>query len=1203
MKNSLNRNLFIGFGVSLLILIASSTASFVSIQGLLKNAEEVQHTNKVINGVHEILAAMIDAETGQRGFLLTGNDIFLEPYTGAFERASDNVERVRDLTIDNPTQQKNINGISDLVLKRFSMLRKLIDTKKVGDTISTPVLMAGKSYMDSIRRFVRNMELEEQNLLKERTESMNRFSSYTPILIIVGAVLALMITIIFYLKVKRDIADKMALQKALEDKDKEITTRIGVIRNIAGQVSDGNYSVRVQDSEKDNLGELSVSLNRMAESLQFSFSQLSEKEWLQTGIAGLNQTILDENLMTALTQKILSFTAEYTNSLSGAFYLMGPDKVLTLQTGYALQSSQVKEKLQIGEGLPGQCAISKKEILITDIKEKDIHINFTTASLSPVCVMIFPVLFENQVKGVIEIASINTYTTKEITFFKSISENIGIAINTVQNRQRLQELLEETQSQSEELMAQHAELEHINAELEAQAEELQTSEEELKVQQEELLETNSMLEERSTLLEDRNIIIQQKNIEIQKKAEDLAISTRYKSEFLANMSHELRTPLNSILLLSRLMADNNEANLTPEQVQYAEVIQSSGNGLLELIDEILDLSKIEAGKMSVEFSMTSIESITRDLQVLFEPLAKQKKVAWNIVIDDEAPGQLETDKLRLDQILKNLLSNAFKFTSAGSVKLVIDMVAEQPTMVRFQVTDTGIGIAPEKQQMVFEAFQQEDGSTRRKYGGTGLGLSISKELCRLLGGELSLTSVPGQGSTFTLILPITRKLNINVMDISSPEDLALLEEPMLESPQLQEIPRYKIDIIPNEIADDRNNITEIDNIILIIEDDTAFAKALLDYARQKNYKGIVAVRGDKGIEMARSYEVKAILLDIELPVKSGWEVMEELKKDPKTRPIPVHIMSSHQLKKESLIKGAVDFINKPVAFEHLNNIFEKIEFILGKKDNKVLIVEDNNKHAQALAYFLGTNAVNTEIYQTLDESIKSLEKKEVDCVILDMGVPDAKAYELLETVKQNGGLKDIPIIIFTGKSLSHAEEFKIKKYADSIVLKTAHSYQRILDEVSLFLHLVEQKKSLKERVDSSGKSTIIDNVLKNKTVLLADDDVRNIFSMTKALEKQQMKVIPAMDGKEALDLLSTTQLADIILMDMMMPEMDGYDTIKAIRKNPLTKNIPIIAVTAKAMTGDREKCIAAGASDYISKPVDVDQLVSLLRIWLYDKGY
>jgi signal transduction histidine kinase/DNA-binding response OmpR family regulator/CHASE3 domain sensor protein len=1202
-QSALKRNLLIGFSISLLILILSSVASYISIKNLLNSAQLVEHSNLIGKKTDGIISTMKDAETGQRGFLLTGETVFLEPYNGSYDKAMTMIADVKDLTKDNPTQQANVDTLSNIISRRFSMLQDLIDERKANAVIDISRLREGKNFMDSVRAVVNKMDTAEHELLTKRTAALNEFSAFTPILILFAALLAILITIVFYIKVRRDINDKMRLQKALEDKDKEITERIDVIQNIAEKISSGEFSIRVSDEQKDNLGSLSGSLNKMAAALETSFQALSDKEWLQSGVARLNDLMISDEGLENLAKKILAFIAGYSDSLVGAFYLVEGDGYLSLQSGFAL-NKETATKIKIGEGLVGECAATRKDILVSDISKNEIKISFASIELKPKNILVFPVLFEKEIRGVIEIATLHSYSARELDFFKRISENIGIAINTVQNRQRMQALLEETQSQSEELMAQHSELEHMNAELEAQAEELQASEEELKVQQEELLEINSTLEERTSLLEDRTHLVQEKNVEIQSRMEELALSTKYKSEFLANMSHELRTPLNSILLLSRLMSENNEKNLTVEQVQYANVIQSSGNGLLELIDEILDLSKIEAGKMSVEYLPVSIESIVEETRQLFDPVAKQKNIEWQVIVKENTlSSMIETDRMRVTQIIKNLLSNSFKFTHEGFIHLIIGTPVDKPSFISFTVKDSGIGIASDKQQLIFDAFQQEDGSTRRKYGGTGLGLSISRELAKLLGGEITLSSKIGEGSEFTLYVPISKEVALLSNDIIQ---VPAIKKKNDDNTEVEKVSnnylQYTTTDIPEEIEDDRNSINENDKVILIIEDDTAFAKALLDYTRQKGYKGLVAVRGDKGIEMANQYQLLGILLDIQLPVKNGWEVIDELKKNPKTRPVPVHIMSSFQLKKESLVKGAIDFINKPVAFEQLNTIFEKIEYVLSKKEKKVLIVEDNYKHAKALAYFLSTYNVNTEIFQTVEESVNSLRRNDVDCVILDMGVPDLKAYDLLETVKQSAGLEDIPVIIFTGKSLSSREELKIRQYADAIVLKTAHSYQRILDEVSIFLHLVEDKKGAKI-LSGSDKMGVLENVLKNKVVLLADDDVRNIFSMTKALEKYDMKVIPAIDGKEALQLLKDHPEVDIVLMDMMMPELDGYESIKSIRKNPATKKIPVIAVTAKAMTGDREKCIAAGASDYISKPVDVDQLVSLLRIWLYEKGY
>lgn len=1199
MKASLKRNLLIGFGISLLILVISSTASFFSIKNLLASAQLVDHTNEVVNKLDETMLTVVDAETGQRGFLMTGISDFLEPYSGASVKAFSTLTELKMLTSDNPDQIGNMIKLESMIKKRFARLEILIERKRAGSSIDMADLNAGKEHMDAIRATAKEMKAVENALLKTRTERLNKISGYTPIVITVAALLAIIITIVFYYKMNRDIDARSLLQNELEEKDKAISRRLIMIQDVSSRISAGDYSVRADDTGQDELGDISLALNKMAGSLERSFNDLSDREWLQTGIAGLNEAVIGNESLKLVTDKVLNFVAEYTESQVGALYINVHNEYLQLENGYALSNENKSHRVKAGEGMVGQCAKEKKQLLLKDVEEKDVLISFASAEIKPVNIIVFPLLFENQVKGVIELGSIKPYTPNDLLFFKNISGNIGIVINTVQARERVQELLEETQSQAEELMSQQSELEHINAELEAQAQQLQTSEEELKVQSEELIETNALLEERSSSLEQRNFLIQQKNAEIEKKAEELALSTKYKSEFLANMSHELRTPLNSILLLSRLLSENNEKNLSSDQVQYASVIQTSGRGLLQLIDEILDLSKIESGKMTFEFLPVPVSKITRGMDAIFAPLAKENKVEWKINVSNEIPPVIETDEQRVEQILKNLLSNAFKFTSKGSVELNINPDRNRKGYMCFSVKDTGIGISAEKQDLIFEAFQQEDGSTRRKFGGTGLGLSISRELAKLLGGEIVLHSVPGEGSEFTLCIPLKQGVEVLLKTEKSvpafPSEPAILPERELSGKKL-----FISDVIPDEIEDDRSEIVPGDKVMLIVEDDVAFAKALMDFARNKGYKVISAVRGDIGIELAQKYQPAGVLLDLQLPIKSGWEVMDAIKSNPVTKHIPVHIMSSYQLKKESLLKGAVDFINKPVAFEQLNTIFDKIKYVLDKKEKKVLIIEDNYKHAKALAYYLGTYKVNTEIFQTLEESIQSLNKKEVDCVILDKSVTEENADKLLEIIRSNKGFENLPIILFTGKSLSQPEEFKLKKYADAIVMKTANSYQRILDEVSLFLHLVQ--KSEKTANGNFEKSVIEENSLRGKTVLLADDDIRNIYSMTKALEKYQMNVVPAMDGKEALELMKSHPI-DVVLMDMMMPEMDGYDSIKNLRSRPQYKNLPIIAVTAKAMSGDREKCIAAGASDYISKPVDMDQLVSLLRIWLYEKGY
>ena len=1194
MQKSLKSNLQVGLGLSLLILFITSLASFISIRNLVKSSELVAHSNEVIFKTNQIISHLKDAETGQRGYLLTGEEVFLEPTIGAKSRALDLINEVAAETKDNAFQQKNLDKLHTIVDQRLDMIMRLIEVRTKGGDISVNALLEGKDLMDQARSIITMMQAEESRILKSRTEELNKFAGYTPILIVIAALISIFITIYFYRKVYKDFYAKMELQRALEEKNKEVDYRIGVIRDLASQISAGNYDIRLEDQQADGLGSLTGHLNAMAESLRKSFKLLEEKEWQQAGIATLNDKMVGEKTVAQLTSDVIENIVEHTDSQIAAFYLI-EDKILRLVSSFALAADHAKTKVIIGEGLVGQVADSGKLMVLNDIPQDELTISYTAGETVARYVVAVPVYRERTLIGVMEFGSLRAYSPQHLDFLKSVSHNIGIAIDVSQNRKKLQEFLEETQAQAEELQAQHSELEGLNAELEAQSQKIQTSEEELRVQQEELLQSNQELEERTSLLEEKNQMIQERNRDIQLKAEQLEQSTKYKSEFLANMSHELRTPLNSILLLSKLMSENND--LDKEYIEYAEVIQSSGQGLLGLIDEILDLSKIEAGKMKLEFTDVSIGEVATDMRSLFNPLAKNKQLQLLIELDEDVKT-LNTDKMRLEQVLKNLLSNAIKFTTEGEVRLSISR-DERGQNILFKVTDTGIGIPENKQSLIFEAFQQADGSTRRKYGGTGLGLSISRELAKLLGGEIDLTSKEHIGSEFTLVLPIER--GVPAEDESFAEPVVVKQVyPEKASETLPE--RYTVTNIPKDVEDDRDDIKEGDKIILIIEDDTNFAKTLLNFTRKRDYKGIVAVRGDLGIELANLYKPLAILLDIQLPVKDGWQVMEELKSNPATRPIPVHIMSSMEVKKESLLRGAIDFINKPVALEHMSQIFQKLEYALSRHPKKVLIVEENRQHAEALNYFLSNYNIQTQVANNVTESIGALSKQEVDCVILDMGVPDTNAYDTLETIKKTKGLEHLPIIIFTGKNLSKGEEARIKQYADSIVVKTAHSYQRILDEAGLFLHLVEEQaagtkpgKVLPERFGG------LYEVLNNKTVLIADDDVRNIFSLTKALEQHKMKVLAATDGKEALQVLKENPLVDIVLMDMMMPEMDGYETTKEIRKVPAYKQLPILAVTAKAMMGDREKCIAAGASDYISKPVDVDQLTSLLRVWLYDK--
>lgn len=1186
------KNLLFGLGISLILLFISSLASFISINNLINTSQMVRSSNTTIKDLDNLLSYVKDAETGQRGYLLTNNQEFLEPYLNAKENIAKETDDLYLKMTGTAIQNENFEKLKSTIDTRLKILDDNLAQKKRNIEVTASQLLEGKKYMDAIRLSVAKMQKEEEAILKSRTENMDKFASYTPYLIILSALLAITITLVFFRKVSRDFREKNELATALELKNKETEDRLIAIERVAEQISEGDYNILLDQNTKNSLGSVADRLNQMAQSLQNSFNLLEEKEWLSSSVAHLNDRTLGEKSMETLAADLLESVTEHTGSRVAAIYLEDNGK-LHLMGSYAAENN-IPKAINIGEGITGEAFRSSKMILVEEVPANESTISYATGKTKPKNILALPIIRNGRAIGVMELGSTTEFSPVHLTFLESIAGNIGLAFYGVQSRIKMQELLEETQAQSEELQTQHSELENINSELEAQSQKLLASEEELRVQQEELLQSNQELEERTGLLEEKNALIEERNINIQQKSQELEQSTKYKSEFLANMSHELRTPLNSILLLSKLMTESDD--LEEQYVEYAEVMQSSGLGLLTLIDEILDLSKIESGKMTLEIVEVPLEEITSDMRMLFNPMAKAKNLDLNIEIEPETSAILTTDKLRMEQVLKNLLSNALKFTSVGSITLNISNDAEKEK-INFKVTDTGIGIAQDKLRMVFEAFQQADGSTQRKYGGTGLGLSISRELARLLGGEILLESEEGVGSVFTLSVPVSA-LNATI-EPKQPNS----EIPVYSAVEIEKQPqRFISDTIPAAVEDDRENIVEGDKIILIIEDDTPFAKILLNFARSKNYKVISAVRGDEGIELAQKYKPVAILLDIQLPIIDGWQVMEALKSNPETKPIPVHIMSSMKFKQESLLRGAVDFINKPFALEQMQEVFNKLEKALDRSPKKVLIIEENEQHAKALSYYLGANNINTDIVNNVQESIDALQKQEVDCVILDMGMPGKNAYETLETIKQKEGLEHLPIIVFTGKSLSQGEENRIKKYADSIVVKTAFSYQRILDEAGLFLHLVEEKnKKDKEQFGGFQNLSELRNILKDKTVLIADDDVRNIFSLTKALEIQGMKVISAMDGKEALKILNENNSIDVVLMDMMMPEMDGYETIREIRILPQFRNLPVLAVTSKAMMGDREKCIAVGASDYISKPVDIDQMVSLLRVWLYDK--
>jgi len=766
---------------------------------------------------------------------------------------------------------------------------------------------------------------------------------------------------------------------------------------------------------------------------------------------------------------------------------------------------------------------------------------------------------------------------------------LKIATDVTLARVQAQELA----AQAEELEAQQEELRQVNEEMKEKNILLENSRTELKAQQEQLQQTNTELEEKANLLEIQKDSLETAKLEVETKARELELTSRYKSEFLANMSHELRTPLNSILILAQLLTENKSGVLREKEVEYARNIRSSGADLLNLINEILDLSKVESGKIEMEITTVDPEELRSRMLSMFTELAKDRGIHFEITLREGLPDQgLLTDKQRLEQILRNLLSNAFKFTEkTGHVSLEIGM--KPGSTVYFAVTDTGIGIPENKRDIIFEAFQQADGSTKRKYGGTGLGLSISRELAHALGGTIRLQSEEGKGSVFTLFLPA--RFDSSVLPPAGGEMPA-------KGSGRKKVDRYPdIETLPppgQGLPDDREAIRDNDKIVLIIEDDAEFAKILLEFARERGCKGIIAQQGNAGLSLARYYKPDAILLDMKLPVMDGADVLRQLKSDPALRHIPVQIFSGYDRRREGLHLGAFDFIKKPVSADDLRSVFVRMEEFASKKWKKLLIVEDNKQQNKAIRELIGNGDVRSFASYTGSEAFALIQQESFDCIIVDLGLPDMSGFELLEKIRDSGNLNRTPIIVYTGRDLSKEETARLNKLANTVVLKTADSRERLLDETTLFLHRVESRLP-KDKQDIIRRLHRTDEVLKNKKVLVVDDDMRNIYSLTNVLEEEGMKCVTAGDGAGALKIFRETPDIDIVLMDVMMPGMDGYEATREMRKLPKGGRIPVIALTAKAMKGDREKCLEAGMSDYIAKPVNIEQLLSLMRVWLY----
>ncbi len=961
-----------------------------------------------------------------------------------------------------------------------------------------------------------------------------------------------------------------------------LTNQVRAIAEVATAVTKGDLTRSIQVEASGEVADLKDNLNTMIDNLRLTTDRNTEQDWLKTNLARFTGMLQGQRDLATVGRMLLSELAPLVSAQQGVIYQMGGEESteMVLLSAFAGDGEDGHlRRLKLGEGLVGQCAAEKRRMLISDLPPNTIAIRSGLFEAVPRNVIVLPVLFEDRVKAVIELASLSSFTTSQLAFLEQLTASIGIVLNSIEATMQTEGLLKQSQQLATELQ----------------------------VQQKELQQTNEQLAQKAQQLAEQNVEVERKNQEIEQarraleeKAKELALTSKYKSEFLANMSHELRTPLNSILVLGQQLSDNPDGNLTAKQVEFSRTIHGAGTDLLNLITDILDLSKIESGTVSVEAEEVYFASMLDAVERPFRHEAENRHLSFEVQTDPHLSRSVVTDSKRLQQVLKNLLSNAFKFTEVGGVRLSVSLaqsgwteghpiLGKAGSVVSFEVSDSGIGIPQEKQRIIFEAFQQADAGTSRKYGGTGLGLAISRELASLLGGEIQLRSTPGKGSTFTLYLPQTY--------VGPSVGNAAAVEPKFRS-SISPAPLSVVEHAVEKIPDDRDNLQPDDAILLVVEDDPHYARVLCDLSRDKGFKVLVATRGAEALALAKEYHPTAVSLDVFLPDMLGWTVLNHLKQDPATRHIPVQMLTLDEDRHHGLTRGAFAFVTKPTTPEGLETALARIKEYSAPRRKRLLVVEDNPAEQLSIKELLGYDDIDVTVASTGAEAIETVSEQTFDCVVLDLRLPDISGFEVLERFRDNPALSDLPVVVFTGKELSPEEDARLHSLARSVVVKGVESPERLLDETALFLHRVVadlpvEKQKLLDRLHHS------DDALVGKRVLVVDDDVRNIFALSSVIERRGMNVITAGTGREAIAKIESTPDIAIVLMDIMMPEMDGYETMQVIRQNPNFRRLPIIALTAKAMKGDREKCLEAGASEYLAKPVNTEQLLSSLRMWLH----
>jgi signal transduction histidine kinase/CheY-like chemotaxis protein/CHASE3 domain sensor protein len=1114
---------------------------------LLSALRSVEHSERVIGNANEVMKLSVDLETGMRGYLLTGDETFLAPYKSGKAKIAVEMSTLLELVSDNSIQVDRLRRIRALQGQWMEYAEAVIAQRRNNQEFLARVRQGeGKLEFDEIRREFLTFLSMEQRLRQERADSAE---GRTMLAVVVFLILSLGLSGLLAYLGRRELL------------------RLSDIYNDA-----------LEQRGKDN-------------------EVLQEQAWLRTGQTELAAHTSGQLGLPQLGRHVLDFLAHRLDVAVATLYVVDEDGSLRRTAVYGFNEQGVKEKqvFKLGEGLVGETAREKRLKHVQQVPENYLTVTSSLGSGAPLELVLVPVNNEGLVNGVIELGFTHPVSARAKEWLNLIGSNIGTSLEAALYRQRLQNVLEETQQLNEELEVQQEELRTANEELGEQSRVLEQSQAHLEEQKAALEQSNEQLAVQALSLDQKNMAISQAHAQLEARAEELQRASRYKSEFLANMSHELRTPLNSSLILSKLLSDNSSGNLTPEQVTFAQTIYSAGNDLLTLINDILDISKVEAGKLELTPDAVPFDELLSSMKMLFGAQAQQKKLVFDVKVAPDTPPSFVSDRQRLEQILKNLLSNAIKFTDAGTVSLHVS--ADAAGQVRFQVQDSGIGIADDQQHKIFDAFHQADGTTSRRYGGTGLGLSISRDLAALLGGSIELASMPGQGSTFTLVLPAVmpeRAVEAAAAPRATPQAPAKAAAAAPKAaPAAKPVP------LPT-FQDDRDSVPPAktgQRSVLVIEDEPSFAGILFDLAHEMQYRCLVAHGADEGLRLAEEFLPDAILLDMGLPDRPGLLVLQQLKENPLTRHIPVHIVSGNDQIQEAMQLGAIGYATKPRTREQLKEVFRKLESKFTQQMKRILLVEDDERQRESVVHLISDNDVEITAVALGEQALELLKTQIFDCMIIDLKLPDIQGNELLERMEHEELCSFPPVIVYTGRNLSREEEADLMKYSRSIIIKGARSPERLLDEVTLFLHKVESELS-SERQGMLQQVRSRERVFEGRKILLVDDDVRNIFALTNALEQKGVVVEIGRNGFEAISKLNSVDDIDLVLMDVMMPGMDGLEATRLIRADGRYNKLPIIAITAKAMKNDQEECLQAGASDYLAKPIDLDRLYSLLRVWM-----